>query len=45
MFEELYAPLPDRKGYLERIGAHAPDATDKNALDRADPGAPDRRAV
>jgi N-hydroxyarylamine O-acetyltransferase len=34
MFEELYAPLPDRQGYLERIGADNPAAPDKDTLDR-----------
>ncbi len=34
MFEDLYAPLPDRQRYLERIGADGPAVPDKNTLDR-----------
>jgi N-hydroxyarylamine O-acetyltransferase len=33
MYEELYAPLPDKEKYLERIGIAAPVAADEKTLD------------
>ena len=34
MFEPLYAPIPDTKKYLERIGLDSVENTDKDTLDR-----------